>query len=118
MSIPRWLNEIKSNEAHPESILMLVGNKSDLEKDRQVTLEEALEYAKVNDLVFMETSALESINVENAFDSLIHTIFDKLSSKLTTMDDKKTKFLRGQTVQLNNTTHHNKRNNNNNSCAC
>ncbi|CEG62778.1 Putative Rab family, other [Rhizopus microsporus] len=118
MSIPRWLNEIKSNEAHSESILMLVGNKSDLEKDRQVTVEEALEYAKVNDLAFMETSALQSINVENAFDSLIHTIFDKLSSKLTTMDDKKTEFLRGQTVQLNNTTHHNKRNNNNNSCAC
>lgn len=80
---------------------MLVGNKSDLEKDRAVTQEEAMDYAKANGLMFMETSALESINVETAFETLIHNIFDKLSSKLTTIDDKRAEIMRGQAIQLN-----------------
>lgn len=79
---------------------MLVGNKSDLENDRAVTQEEAMDYAKTNGLMFMETSAFNSTNVETAFETLIHNIFDKLSGKLATMDDKKAEIMRGQAIQL------------------
>lgn len=95
---------------------MLVGNKSDLEKDRAVTQEEAMAYAKENGLMFMETSALESINVETAFETLIHNIFDKLSNKLTTMDDKRAEIMRGQAIQLGLPTDNEA--NKSNSCAC
>lgn len=98
---------------------MLIGNKSDLEQSRQVTEEEAIEYSKKNNLMFMETSALQSINVEKAFDSLIRNIYDKLSSKLTTLDDKKAEIMRGQAIQLTAPTGSNNNSKSNSSnCAC
>lgn len=96
---------------------MLIGNKSDLEKDRAVTQEEAMDYAKKNGLMFMETSALDNVNVETAFETLIYNIFDKLSGKLTTMDDKRAEIMRGQAIQLS-TPADNNGGNKSSSCAC
>lgn len=45
-------------------MLLLVGNKSDLEDKREVPFDEANEFAKTNDMIFIETSALDSSNVE------------------------------------------------------
>lgn len=117
-NLSRWLNELKINEAHPDSLIMLVGNKSDLETQRIVTQEEAINYAKNNGLMFMETSALESINVEKAFESLINNIFDKLSGKLATMDDKKAEIMKGQAILISAPLDSSSNNNHNNSCAC
>jgi small GTP-binding protein len=117
-SISRWLEELKLNEAHPESIIMLIGNKSDLETKRVVTGQEALNYSELNNLMFMETSALNSINVEKAFDSLIQNIYDKLSTKLTTLDDKKAEMIRGQAIQLTTPTDSTTTTKPSNSCVC
>jgi len=46
---------------------MLVGNKSDLKHLREVKTEEASMFAEKNNLVFIETSALDATNVENVF---------------------------------------------------
>ncbi|KAI7900334.1 GTPase Ypt3 [Cokeromyces recurvatus] len=100
-NISRWLNEFKMNEAHPDSVIMLIGNKSDLQDKRTVTQEEAMNYAKEHGLLFMETSALESTNVELAFDSVVNNVFDKLSGKIATMDDKRAEIMRGQAIDLN-----------------
>lgn len=116
--ISRWLNELKINEAHPDSVIMLVGNKSDLESNRAVTQEEAMDYAKENGLMFMETSALESVNVEQAFDSLINNIFDKLSGKLATMDDKRAEIMRGAAIQLTPPATMDNNQKSSSSCAC
>lgn len=116
LGISRWLNELKINEAHPDSIIMLIGNKSDLESNRKVTQEEAMDYAKENGLMFMETSALESTNVEKAFETLILNIFDKLSTQLTTMDDKRAEIMRGQAIQLASPVNSDTRKSSN--CAC
>lgn len=102
--IIRWLNEIRMNDAHPETVIMLVGNKSDLEQDqRAVSQEEAAKFAKDHGLMFMETSALDRSNVNDAFDTLIHQIFDKLSSRLTTLSDKQAMLMRGETIKLDHT---------------
>lgn len=116
-NLGRWLNELRINEAHPDSLVMLVGNKSDLDSQRTVTQEEAMSYAEKNGLMFMETSALESINVEKAFESLIYNIFDKLSGKLATMDDKKAEIMKGQAIQISAPLDSNSKNNHSN-CAC
>lgn len=50
---------------------MLVGNKTDLHKLREVKKEEAAEFAAQKQLAFIETSALVSSNVDLAFDSII-----------------------------------------------
>ena len=47
--------------------MILVGNKCDLEENRQVTTSEAEEFAKIHDLLFIETSAKTSFNVNCAF---------------------------------------------------
>lgn len=53
---------------------MLVGNKSDLKNLREVKQEEASKFAESNGIAFIETSALDSSNVELAFQRLINGI--------------------------------------------
>ena len=45
-------------------VIMLIGNKCDLDARRQVSLEEGDRFAKENGLIFMETSAKTAFNVE------------------------------------------------------
>ncbi|KAK8861093.1 hypothetical protein M9Y10_012788 [Tritrichomonas musculus] len=79
-SVSRWLNDIRSN-AEKDVIIMLVGNKSDLTDMRSVSEEEAVGFAKVNQLLYIETSALNSTNVSEAFQNIVTEIVNKLTNK-------------------------------------
>jgi GTPase SAR1 family protein len=63
-----------------EVVIMLVGNKLDAcEEDplkRKVSMERAMEFAKLNGLHFMETSAFTDINVSGVFEMLIQEIYN------------------------------------------
>ena len=61
-----WLKEIERN-ASKNVYKILVGNKKDLEDKRKVSFEQGKNFAEVNGMKFFETSAKESINVEEAF---------------------------------------------------
>ena len=50
---------------------ILLGNKTDLENERQVPSEEGAYYSMINDYIFMETSCLQNKNVADAFTTLI-----------------------------------------------
>ncbi|KAF9764698.1 Ras-related protein Rab-5A [Nosema granulosis] len=65
----RWVEELKF-EKPSEFIKVLIGNKTDLEKDRQVQTLEAREYAAQHNLSFLETSAKEDINVSKIFETV------------------------------------------------
>lgn len=54
---------------------MLVGNKADLEADRQVDKNKAADYAAKHQLGFMETSAVDGTNVNEAFEMLINEVY-------------------------------------------
>jgi len=58
---------------------MLVGNKSDLRHLREVPTEEAKEFAEKIKLSFIETSALDSSNVELAFQNILTEIYHIMS---------------------------------------
>lgn len=73
-SVERWLTELREN-ASPNIVIMLVGNKSDLRHLREVPTEAAKEYAEKNALSFIETSALEATNVELAFQNILTEIY-------------------------------------------
>uniref|UniRef100_A0A1A8NKR3 Ras-related protein Rab-25 n=1 Tax=Nothobranchius rachovii TaxID=451742 RepID=A0A1A8NKR3_9TELE len=79
-SVERWLKELYDH-ADPHIVVMLVGNKTDLESERSVPTEEAKDFAEKQDLLFLETSALQSTNVEAAFSSVLAEIHKKVSSK-------------------------------------
>ena len=64
---------------------MLVGNKSDMAEQRQVTTEEGQELANSYQMPFLETSARNSQNVDEAFVTMTKEIKDKnLTQKLMT----------------------------------
>ena len=81
-SVKRWMNEVKEH-SEPDIVIMLVGNKLDIcEKqphERKVSTERALEFAKENNLLFMETSAYIDINVRDAFELLVQEIYNTKS---------------------------------------
>lgn len=56
--------------------VLVVGNKADLEIERQVSYEEGAQLCKQLGVPFMETSAKERVNVEQAFYELVRLIRD------------------------------------------
>ncbi|XP_012990986.2 ras-related protein Rab-25 isoform X2 [Esox lucius] len=69
-SVERWLKELYDH-ADPHIVVMLVGNKGDLGSVRTVPTEEAKDFAEKKGLLFIETSALDSTNVEDAFQEVL-----------------------------------------------
>ena len=61
--LTRWLEEVRQN-GNPDMVIMLIGNKCDLDQRRQVSTEEGERFAKENQLIFMETSAKTAFGVE------------------------------------------------------
>lgn len=65
-----WINEIKQ-KGRENCIIVLVGNKCDL-PDRNVDYEYAKQYANDNNILFIETSAKNDINVDNIFQIIVN----------------------------------------------
>jgi Ras-related protein Rab-2A len=64
--LSRWLEEAKQH-AQPNMVILLIGNKNDLEDRRAVSTEEGQAFADANGLLFLETSAKTAYNVEESF---------------------------------------------------
>jgi len=80
-NVERWLAELRENAAN-NIVIMLVGNKSDLRHLREVPTETAKEFSEKNNLLFIETSALDSSNVELAFQNILTEIYHHSSRPL------------------------------------
>lgn len=78
--IPRWLEELRAH-ADKNIVIMLIGNKTDLENQRAVPTEDAKEFAQKEGLFFLETSAMEATNIEEAFLTVLTEIFNILNKK-------------------------------------
>jgi len=77
--LTRWLEEARQN-ANSSMVIMLIGNKSDLDHRRQVTKEEGEKFAKEHGLIFLETSAKTAANVEEAFISTAQKIYENIQN--------------------------------------
>ncbi|OXU26246.1 ras-related protein Rab-21 [Nasonia vitripennis] len=64
--VKNWVKELKKMLGS-DICLAIAGNKVDLEKERNVTIEEAEEYAKQVGAVHFHTSAKQNLNVEEMF---------------------------------------------------
>ncbi|KAK2571728.1 Ras-related protein Rab-26 [Acropora cervicornis] len=65
-NIRAWLSEIYEY-ASSDVIIMLLGNKADLTKERKISREQGEQLAKSHHVAFMETSARTGLNVDLAF---------------------------------------------------
>ncbi|CAJ1017327.1 putative ADP-ribosylation factor family/Ras of Complex, Roc, domain of DAPkinase/Ras family [Leishmania shawi] len=77
--IGTWLTDARLNTG-PETVFILVGNKSDLEEQREVSYEEAAQFAAEHNLLFVECSSLNGSNVEEVFLSTARRIHEKVKS--------------------------------------
>uniref|UniRef100_A0A673BET8 RAB6B, member RAS oncogene family b n=1 Tax=Sphaeramia orbicularis TaxID=375764 RepID=A0A673BET8_9TELE len=62
----KWIDDVRT-ERGSDVIIMLVGNKTDLEEKRQITIEEGEQRAKELNVMFIETSAKTGCNVKQLF---------------------------------------------------
>ena len=63
--IEMWVNEVTSK--CPDSPIIIVGNKYDLNEARAVSREDVLTYCKLHKFDYIETSALSAYNVDKLF---------------------------------------------------
>jgi len=59
-NIERWIMNAQSHVDLSKTAMILIGNKIDLESERQVGKEEAADFANKHSMLFFETSALEN----------------------------------------------------------
>ncbi|RRT48700.1 hypothetical protein B296_00052901, partial [Ensete ventricosum] len=85
-NISRWLKELRDH-ADSNIAIMLIGNKTDLKHLRAVASEDAQSYAEKEGLSFIETSALEATNVEEAFQMILGEIYRVISKKNISSDE-------------------------------
>ncbi|KAG2615819.1 ras-related protein RABA2a-like [Panicum virgatum] len=85
-NISRWLKELRDH-ADSNIRIMLVGNKTDLRHLRAVTTEDAQNFAEAEGLSYIETSALEATNVEEAFQLILGDIYRAISKKPVASDE-------------------------------
>jgi small GTP-binding protein len=81
-SVDRWINDIKA-AADKNLTIIIIGNKCDLEDQRQVNKEQGEEKAKSNEVAFMETSAFSGENLDKAFEKMVNEVFKKCHEEMT-----------------------------------
>jgi len=77
--LSRWLDEARQH-SQSNMVIMLIGNKSDLEHRRAVSTEEGKAFAEEHGLIFMETSAKTAQNVEQAFINTADKIHENIQT--------------------------------------
>ena len=75
--LPKFIDQIINDKCESDNVLIIVGNKSDLEKFREVTKEEGMNFAKENSSKFLETSAKTRTNVDEVFFMAVREIMKK-----------------------------------------
>ncbi|XP_014319610.1 ras-related protein Rab-17 [Myotis lucifugus] len=77
----QWLKDLEREFLPGEVVVMLVGNKTDLSEEREVTFEEGKEFAESQSLLFMETSARLNHQVTEAFSAIARELLQRAERK-------------------------------------
>lgn len=76
----RWVEELKFEKPNT-FIKVLIGNKTDLERERKIPTEEAREYSVKHNLHFLETSAKDDVNVSRIFEIVAKNVSTEKAKK-------------------------------------
>ena len=80
-SVDRWISELV-NSGDKNMTMLLIGNKCDLDTQRQVTKEQGEEKAKAFKVAFLETSASSGENLDVAFEMIMKEVYSKCKNEL------------------------------------
>ncbi|XP_030586579.1 ras-related protein Rab-3D-like [Archocentrus centrarchus] len=80
-TVQDWATQIKTY-SWDNAQVVLIGNKLDLEEDRQVPTENGQRLAKELGFQFFEASAKDNINVKQVFDRLVDVICEKMNESV------------------------------------
>ncbi|KAL0234086.1 hypothetical protein PCE1_001124 [Barthelona sp. PCE] len=78
-NLDKWLDEVK-RYADANISLLVAGNKCDLSYARAVSVEEGMKWTEEHNCSFIETSALDATNVEEAFLNVLWNVYEKHSN--------------------------------------
>ncbi|OAD76088.1 hypothetical protein PHYBLDRAFT_85836 [Phycomyces blakesleeanus NRRL 1555(-)] len=73
LNTTKWIDDVRA-ERGTDVIIVLVGNKTDLNDKRQVTVEDGERKAKEYNIMFIETSAKAGYNVKALFRKIGHAL--------------------------------------------
>ena len=84
-----WLKEVKQH-ASQDIVIYLIGNRADLEDEREVTKERAIDFCKQYSIdKFFETSAKTGFNVEEVFSLAGKELYQQQKDQTTEEEDPK-----------------------------
>ena len=96
-NVENWLSDLKKCADNKVSIILL-GNKNDLEEEREVKTEEGELFAKDNNIAFLETSALNGKNIEIAFKTLVDEVYNKCHREFESVTN--VEIMKGKAINL------------------
>ena len=77
-NVVNWLKQIDEN-LNSNVSLVLFGNKCDIEETKwEVTKEEILNFAKIKNIPYFQTSAKSNINIREGFENVVNAAYEKL----------------------------------------
>lgn len=97
-----WMEQIQQADVNEETCYckILIGNKSDLSESREVSIQEGEQLAREYDIPFMETSAKDSLNVDNLFYTMATEMKDKAGVKTSQNTETNSSYqLKGTSVE-------------------
>ena len=97
-SVDRWISEL-NNSGDKNMTMLLIGNKCDLDSQRQVTKEQGEEKAKAFKVAFLETSASSGENLDVAFEMIMKEVYNKCKNEIEE-DDGMEEMHMGQEIDL------------------
>ncbi len=98
-SIDKWISDLTA-VADKKITIVVIGNKCDLEDQRQITKEQGEEKASKLEVAFMETSALSGENLDKAFEMMINEVYKKCHEEM--LAENELEIEGGQDINLNN----------------
>ena len=100
-NVLNWIEDCKVFS--PKNILLvLIGNKCDLEEKRQVSIEEGKKVAEENDMIFFETSAKDNINIDEVFLKSYKKILENIKNNVYEEEEDLITYKQNYNTKLNN----------------
>ena len=87
-TLETWINEVRDTVGN-ESVIVVVGNKMDLNEKRKVSDSEIEEFVDRMNLKYFEASAKDGVNIDEVFQYLTEEVLEKIARKEIIITQKK-----------------------------